>query len=104
MESEEVMKIVKTPVAAPKCNAFAERHVREIRETLDNMILFGEGHLHHVVKQIETHHNRFRPHQGLANSVPLDFPYPDEPVMPEKVRRDSLLGGLLNHYYAEDAA
>jgi hypothetical protein len=39
------LRILKTPPHAPLCNAYAERHVREIRETLDNLILLGEPHL-----------------------------------------------------------
>ena len=68
LQTEDIA-IVKTPYRAPKCNAFAERHVREARETLDNMILFGERHLHGVLKKIERHHNTHRPHQGIANTA-----------------------------------
>lgn len=100
----ETMRIVKTPPRTPLCNAFAERHVRECRETLGNMILFGEAHLRHVIKKIERHHNGQRPHQGLANVVPMGFEYPDDAAAPADVRCESTLGGLLNHYYAEKAA
>ena len=37
----EGIKIVKTPPRTPMCNAFAERFVREARETLDNIIPLG---------------------------------------------------------------
>ncbi len=66
--------------------------------------LLGEGHLRHVVKQIEHHHNQQRPHQGLSNVVPLDFEYPDRPVPAGRVCSDTALGGRLNHYYAESVA
>jgi len=58
------IKVIKTPPQSPMCNAYAERFVRETRETLDNLILLGEQHFRHVLKQIEHHHNRQRPHQG----------------------------------------
>ncbi len=103
LQTEDIA-IVKTPYRAPKCNAFAERHVREIRETLDNMILFGEPHLHFVLKNIERHHNTHRPHQGIANRIPLGFEYPKLPTAPERVKCESALGGLLNHYDSEQAA
>ena len=86
------------------CNAYAKRFVRETRETLDQLILLGEGHLRHVLKKIEHHHNRQRPHQGLNNVVPLGFEYPGRPGPAETVRSDTALDGLLNHYYAESVA
>ena len=95
------IKVIKTPPQSPMCNAYAERFVREARETLDNLILLGERHLRHVLKQIEHHHNQQRPHQGLDNVIPLGFEYPDRPAIPTTVRCDANLGGLLNHYYAE---
>jgi len=92
------VKVLKTPPQAPMCNAYAERFVRECRETLDNLIMLGGPHFHHVLKRIEHHHNRQRPHQGIANVVPIGFVYPGEPVPPERVHCESGLGGLLNHY------
>ena len=52
------IKVIKTPPQSPMCNAYAERFVRETRETLDNLILLGEQHFRHVLRQIEQHHNR----------------------------------------------
>ncbi len=95
----EDIKIVKTPPQAPMCNAFAERFVREARETLNNIIPLGGHHLRLMLKNIENHHNKERPHQGIDNLVPVDFDYPTEPASPEKVCCKSSLGGLLNHYY-----
>ena len=98
------IKVIKTPPQSPMCNAYAERFVRETRETLDKLILLGEQHFCHLLKQIEHHHNRQRPHQGLDNAVPLGFGYPDQPMPLATVRCDAALGGLLNHYYAERVA
>lgn len=39
------LHILKMPPHAPLCNAYAEQHVREIRETLDNLILLGPASL-----------------------------------------------------------
>jgi putative transposase len=55
------VKAIKTPPQSPMCNAYAERFVRETRETLDQLILPGERHFRHVLKRIEHHHNRQRP-------------------------------------------
>jgi len=98
------IKIVKTPVHAPMCNAYAERFVREARETLNNIIPLGERHFRHVLKCIEIHHNHQRPHQGIGNMVPIGYDYPGKPAHPKDVRCESLLGGLLNHYYVKKAA
>lgn len=103
LKSEEI-EGVKTPAHAPMCNAFAERFVREARETLNTLILMGDRHLYHALKTIERHHNLHRPHQGIANRIPLDYDYPVEPASPDCIRCDSSLGGLLNHYYVEQDA
>ena len=103
LEAEE-LRVIKTPPRTPKCNAFAERHVRECRETLDNMILFGQAHLRHVLKKIEKHHNEQRPHQGLSNLIPMGFSYPSDPIVPDNVECEPILGGLLTHYHARKAA
>ena len=76
------LTILKTPPHAPLCNACAERHVCEIRETLDQLILLGESHLRRTLRCIEDHHNAQRPHQGLGNIIPLGFDYPAEPASP----------------------
>ena len=86
------------------CNAYAERFVRESRETLDKLILLGGQHFHHALKRIEHHHNRQRPHQGLGNVIPFACDYPAEPALPKTVRCEPSLGGLLNHYYVEKSA
>jgi putative transposase len=100
----DVLHILKTPPHSPLCNAYAERHVREIRETLDQLILLGQAHLHHALSNIEKHHNACRPHQGIGNVMPLDFDYPSQPALPDEVQCEEALGGLLNHYSIQRAA
>jgi hypothetical protein len=51
--------------------------------------------------RLERHHNQHRPHQGLGNKIPIEYEYPDKPAPPDKVKCDSALGGLLNHYYVD---
>lgn len=53
------IKIIKTPVHSPVCNCFAERFVREVRETLDKMIIFGDKHFIKILKCIEKYHNNY---------------------------------------------
>jgi hypothetical protein len=85
------------------CNAFAERFVREARQTLDHIIPLGRRHFRHVLKCIENHHNKERPHQGIDNRIPLGFAYPQSPAMPDQVGCKQTLAGLLNHYYEKAA-
>jgi putative transposase len=98
------LRVLKTPPHAPLCNAYAERHVRESRETLDQLILLGESHLHRALLLIQDHHNAQRPHQGLGNVIPLGFDYPAKPTSPLEVQCHQILGGLLNHYSIQQAA
>jgi hypothetical protein len=85
-------------------NAFAERFVREARETLDRMILFGHRHLMHVLKKVECYHNFQRPHQGINNKIPCGYGPPENPALPNEVRCEEVLGGLLKHYYSDRKA
>ncbi len=100
----EGVEIIKTPVRVPNANAYAERFVREVRETLNNLILVGERSLYRVLKKIEQHHNQHRPHQGIGNNIPMGYDYPTQPARPDQVQCKSQLGGLLRHYYVEKEA
>jgi transposase len=97
------LTILKTPPHAPLCNSYAERHVRKMRETLDQLILLGESHLRRTLHSIQDHHNAQRPHQGLGNVIPLGFDYPAEPASPLEVQCHQRLGGLVNHYSIRQA-
>jgi transposase InsO family protein len=99
----EGIKIVKTPPKAPMCNAFAERFVREARQTLNQIIPLGRLHFCHALKCIEQHHNNERPHQGISNRIPLGYKYPATPADTSQVGCKSSLEGLLNHYYKKAA-
>jgi len=100
----DALRILKTPPHSPMCNAYAERHVREIRETLDDLILVGEPHLRRTLAVIEEYHNARRPHQGIGNVIPLGFDYPATPALEADMQCETVLGGLLNHYSIKKAA
>jgi len=62
----EGIRIVKTPVRAPKANAIAERFVRTLRsECLDWLLILNRRHLEHVLRIYVDHYNRERPHRSL---------------------------------------
>jgi putative transposase len=88
---------------APNLNAYAERWVQSLcQECLDRIVIRGEGHLRHVLKEYLEHYNSERPHQAKEN-VPLPEADTDEPsVVPfpaGEVRCRERLGGLLRHYH-----
>jgi hypothetical protein len=64
----EGVKVVKTPIRAPKANAFAERWVRTVRtECLDWMLVLGRRHLERILGIYTAHYNGRRPHRALSS-------------------------------------
>jgi putative transposase len=91
------VRVVRTPVRAPRANAFAERWVRTVREDcLDWLLVLGERHLQQVLAEYGRHYNRARPHRSLELHTPLPRGQPSGPAE-EVVRRDCL-GGLIHEY------
>jgi len=82
----------------PRANAFAERFVLTARtEATDRLLIFGERHLRAVLAEYARHYNGRRPHRGRDLQPPL----PDHPIADlttERIKRRSVLGGLLNEY------
>jgi putative transposase len=92
------IEVVEIPPRCPRANCFAERLVLTVRtELTDQMLIFGERHLLSVLTTYAAHYNRHRPHRALQ----LRPPRPESPV-PEpflgRIRRRSVLGGLINQY------
>src|SRR5664280_3192547 len=96
--------MIRTPIRAPRANAFAERFVgvgTVRRECLDQMLIFGRHHLEQVPANYVTHYNEHRPHRSLDQQVPLtveaspvSIGYPDL----ARLRRTEKLGGLIHEY------
>jgi putative transposase len=67
----EGVDIIKTPIRAPRANAFAERWVRTARtECVDWMLALGRRHLEWVLRTYAAHYNEARPHRGLDVKTP----------------------------------
>jgi putative transposase len=65
------IKILKTPVHAPRANAICERYMRSVRqECLDHLLIFGEKQLQRILNEYVVYFNRARPHQGMAQQIP----------------------------------
>jgi putative transposase len=96
----EGMSIVKTPIRAPRANAYAERWVRTVRaECLDWVLVLGRRHLARVLGTYVTHYNQARPHRGLELKTPERRPSPGRrPADVARVRTHDVLGGLIREY------
>jgi transposase InsO family protein len=69
--ASEGIKIIQTPVQAPKANAIAERFVRTVRsECLDWLLILNRRHLEHVLRVFLDHYNSHRPHRSLDLAPP----------------------------------
>jgi len=96
------IEAVLTAPQTPRMNAIAERFVRTVRtECTDRMLIAGESHLRTVLDRYVDHYNAGRSHQGngmglrAPNDVPNVIPFP---ALPARIRRKSVLGGLINEY------
>jgi putative transposase len=99
------VECVAIPANSPNCNAHAERFVKTIRnECLDHMVLFGESHMRHVVREYVAHYISERYHQGAGSAIirPGVRAANDNGTLTE-IRCRSRLGGLLNYYHREAA-
>jgi hypothetical protein len=64
------VRVVRTPAAAPDCNAHAERFVRSIKEEcLERLVPVGEWHLRRAIREFVEHYHEERNHQGIGNAL-----------------------------------
>jgi putative transposase len=97
----EGVRVIRTPVRAPKANAVAERWVRSVRnECLDHMLVFGRRHLEQILRDYLNHYNMERPHRSLALAAPSQTLQEVRGSPPTDVCRRDVLGGLIHEYYA----
>jgi transposase InsO family protein len=91
------IEILKTPVEAPRANAFCERFMGSLRrECLDYMLILSEQHLRRIVKEYVTYFNQARPHQGLRQRIPCDPPLSEQ--TDGEIVGIPVLGGLHHDY------
>jgi putative transposase len=92
-------KVIRTAVKAPLMNSVCERFLGSVRrEALDHMIVLGERHMRRALGEYAfRYHNSSRPHQGLAQRIPVSKPRRtcDDA---SKVVAMPVLGGLHHDY------
>ncbi len=102
--------IVRTGIHMPVMNSFtesfvdrspADRHFKA--ECLFHFACLSLEQLNYIVTRYQGDHNNFRPHQGKGIGNRILDPDWQPPPPTGKVKRQKILGGLLNHYYREAA-
>lgn len=94
--------IVKTPPAAPNCNAVCERFLGSVRrECLDHVLIINEEHLRRTLRAFCEYYNRSRPHQGLDQRIPAFVAVPKATPRTAdltNIVEIPILGGLHHEY------
>ncbi|MGI8613274.1 MAG: integrase core domain-containing protein [Nocardioidaceae bacterium] len=95
------ISVLRSPVRAPRTNAYAERWIRTLRaECLDRMLILGPAHLRVVLDEYLAHYNTHRPHRSLQQQPPagprLRLITGDAHL--HQVERKEVLVGLINQY------
>jgi putative transposase len=99
--ASEGIRVIKTPVRAPKANATAERFVRTLgNECLDWLLIVNRRHLERVLRVYVDHYNSHRPHRSrdLTPPHPTASKLRTVDVAETSVQRRDRLGGLIHEY------
>jgi putative transposase len=99
--NSEGIRVIRTPVRAPKANATCERFVGTVRrECLDWILIANRRHLQHVLREFVDHYNGHRPHRALGLAPPEPRPPAPTHATPPApaIRRHDRLGGLIHEY------
>jgi putative transposase len=92
-------RVIRTPIRAPRANAYAERWIRSVRtECLDWLLIRNRPHLETVLAVFVEHYNQARPHLGINLEIPNRAPTPSEPGGLDRIERIDRLGGLIHEY------
>jgi putative transposase len=94
------IKLLKTPVHAPRANAICERFLRSVRqECLDHLLILQEKELQRVLKAYVAYFNQARPHQGIGQQLPERLrSVPSSQDAGNKVIARPVMGGLHHGY------
>jgi putative transposase len=95
------IRTIRTPVRAPRANAFIERSIGTVRrECLDRLLVVNRRHLERVLRVYIRPYNEHRPHRSLTQRPPIEEPPPgsETDVALDHLRRRNVLGGLIHEY------
>ncbi|AHH95709.1 integrase core domain-containing protein [Kutzneria albida] len=96
--ADVAIKTVKIPPRCPRANCYAERFVLTARSELtDRMLILSQRHLHTVLAEYVQHYNGRRPHRSRRLRPPRPT-YPVANLNSQRIKRQRLLGGLINEY------
>lgn len=94
------MEVLRTPLRAPRANAYCERFIGSLRrECLDHIVMLSERHVRRVVHEYVDYFNHARPHQGvdrIPDPLATDNSNKLQPHHP--VAAIPVLGGLRHGY------
>ena len=95
--ADSEIKILKTPIRAPKANSLCERFQGSVRrELLDHFFILNERHLYRILKEYIQYFNHQRPHQGIKQALPV--PLAEPTLSKGKIVPFPILGGLHHRY------
>jgi hypothetical protein len=67
-------------------------------------VMVGQTHLRKILTEFIDYYNRFRPHQGIGQQIPIQFGSRPDPLLPSQpIRCKPILNGLHHHYFREAA-
>jgi putative transposase len=98
--SAAAIRILRSPIRAPRANAVMERWIGGCRrELLGQTLIWNQGHLRQVLREYATHHNTHRPRRSLGQAAPLRaLPASVADHDTFRVRRHNRVGGVLHEY------
>lgn len=98
-----------TTCSAPKASGSSALPSRRLEPTPSasaglgryaRLLIFGRGHLIHVLAEYADHFNRRRPHRSMGQRAPLGWDQPPKTTVAKltHIRRRDRLGGLIHEY------
>ena len=91
------IRLIRTPVRAPRANAIAERFIGSLRrECLDHLLITGPRHLAAVLGEYIEHYDTHRPHRSLHQQPPAGRADRHSAATIRPLRRDRLGSSYTN--------